>query len=163
MQRPIRSGYSTCRENSISGVGKTPRFAWRTVATNEGKRTSGIDGGPPRTFTGIKVGAVARFRYGLWRAECVTKGACSVRGGATGDRGLRDLTAPVVYSTKRINLCISSIPELWQKYRRDVKTGFRSGFAFLDSLERLWFQIRGNGLDSTGGSPGSAHRGSSTA
>ena len=35
----------------------------------------------------------------LWRAECVTKGACSVRGGATGDRWLRDRTAPVVYST----------------------------------------------------------------
>ena len=37
----------------------------------------------------------------LWRAECVTKGACSVRGGATGDRWLRDHTAPVVYSTER--------------------------------------------------------------
>jgi len=39
-------------------------------------------------------------RHGLWRAECVTKDACSVRKGATGDRGLRDLTAPVVYSTQ---------------------------------------------------------------
>ncbi len=58
-------------------------------------------GGPSRTFTGIKVGAVARFRYGLGRAECVTKDACSVRRGATGDRGSRDLTAPVVYSTQQ--------------------------------------------------------------
>jgi hypothetical protein len=36
MQGPTRSGYSTCRENSISGVGRTPKgskCAWRTVAT----------------------------------------------------------------------------------------------------------------------------------
>ena len=43
--------------------------------------------------------ATARIRHGLWRAECVTKGACSVRGGATGDRWLRGHTTPVVYST----------------------------------------------------------------
>jgi hypothetical protein len=57
-------------------------------------------GGPSRTFTGIKVGMVVRFRHGLWRAECVTKGAWSGRGRVTGDRGLKDLTAPVVYSTR---------------------------------------------------------------
>ena len=57
--------------------------------------------GPSRTFTGIKLGAVARFRFGLWRAECVTKNACSVRGGATGDRGLRDPMAPVFYSARQ--------------------------------------------------------------
>ena len=103
--------YSTCREYSISGVGKTPKdskCAWRTVAPNEGKRTPGIDGEPSRTFTGIKVGAVARLRYGLWRAECVTKGACSVRGGATGDRWLRDPTAPVVYSTGGLDILFIS-------------------------------------------------------
>ena len=47
MQGPTRSGYSTCRENSISGVGRTPKgskYAWRTVATNEGNRTPAIDG-----------------------------------------------------------------------------------------------------------------------
>ena len=60
MQGPIRPGYSACRENSISGVGKTRgaycelwgwitdirnlRYAWRTVASNKGKRTPGVDG-----------------------------------------------------------------------------------------------------------------------
>ncbi len=47
MQGPIRSGYSACRENSISGVGKIPKGSkcdWRTVATNEGNRMLGIDG-----------------------------------------------------------------------------------------------------------------------
>ena len=56
----------------------------------------------------FKIGAADRFRYGLWRAECVTKGACSVRGGATGDRGLRDLTAPVVYSTGGLDILFIS-------------------------------------------------------
>jgi hypothetical protein len=42
---------------------------------------------------------VAEVCRDLWRAECVTKGACSVRGGAMGNRWLRDPTAPVVYST----------------------------------------------------------------
>jgi hypothetical protein len=47
----------------------------------------------------IEVDEAARLRYDLWRAECVTKGARSVQGGATGDRWLRDPTAFVVYST----------------------------------------------------------------
>ncbi len=99
---------------------KTPKdskCAGRTVAPNEGKRTPGIDGEPSRTFTGITVGAVARLRHGLWRAECVTKDACSVRGGATGDRGLRGPTAPVVYSTQERGCDIFLLPQPSEKAR----------------------------------------------
>jgi class 3 adenylate cyclase len=50
----------------------------------------------------IRSDTTARLRHGLWRAECVTKGVCSVRRGATGDRWLRGHTTPVVYSTPEL-------------------------------------------------------------
>ena len=61
MQGPIRSGYLTCRENIHEWSRENPegqyrelwgwitdsrnlRCAWRTIATNKGSRTPGIDG-----------------------------------------------------------------------------------------------------------------------
>jgi len=66
---------------------------------NCGHKRGQANAGHRRGDCQFKVGVTDRLRYGLWKAECVTKGACSVRGGATGDRGLRGPTAPVVYST----------------------------------------------------------------
>ena len=71
---------------------------------NGGHKQGQENAGHRRGDRQFKVGAADRLRHGLWRAECVTKGACSVRRGATGDRGLRDPTAPVVYSTDQFNV-----------------------------------------------------------
>ncbi len=65
-----------------------------SVDTEQG-RYGPIPNAPRNALSGV-----AELCRGLWRAGYIAKDVRPVRGGATGDRWLRDLTAPVVYSTR---------------------------------------------------------------
>ena len=147
MQGPTRSGYSTCRENSISGVGKIPKgskCAWRTVATNKGKRTPGIEG---VTVKGIQRQGEPAFLGGLKRELCSGSYAPSParrvwipKPGKPGE--FRPLGVPTVKD--RVVACAVKqvIEPLFEAMFRQVLYGFRSGRSCHGALEHIHRAIR---------------------